>query len=1010
MWSIKIKFKYFITALLVYVFHVAGFTQAYNFNYLSIQNGLPQSQAFSISFDSDQYAWIGTQGGGICKFDGESYAYITKNDSLISNRIYSIEQVGNAVWIGQKGGVSKFNIDGTFIQNYRLSNNAALVQDIIVFEENFLFATNEGLYQLEKEEIVAQTTNPNLVGANIFQFFLPDSNSLWLCTQNGLISYKNLFGKLSVAKGLTSNHVECAVVYNGEWVLGTYEGGVNFYNKKKVYQRSDFGELNDLIILSLYVSNENELWVGTLNNGVYLYNSKDETLRNFRTSNGLSGNHAKTINADYWGNIWIGTSGGGVSIFQNSPFIEYNSSSGLNGDYVFSVLNDSKDNLWLGTEGTGVMRINDTSKLLFDEDYGFYSEKVKAIFEDSQGDIWFGTEGKGIGVYNPADEKDTVYSYFNSAGLKGSWVKSFTEDEKRKRVYVGTSDNGIFYANKNRTPFQLTFSAVTLNNGAELKSVASILFHQDKLWFVSDDGSYGYIKDDKLIGFQENNKSFRNIVIRDSVVWVGSKDDGILTFTLRNDSIVNKKWLTANSEIGIQSNNIYQLIYHNDQLWVGTEKGLDRLDLDSTNSIFAHEHFGYEEGFEGVETNINGGNVDRNGNLWFGTVDGLFVYKGRDPNKAQRKPPVLKLNEFRIVFESIENTEYADFYKEGIMVNKLVLPYDQNHISFTFKAIHYTFAKNIKYRWILEGAEPNWTPSTTINIATYPNLPPGDYTFKLQATIDELWDSEPVSISFTIDKPYWEKFWFKAAYYTVIVIVLVLIILLLLIRQKRKGKALNEKLKLEKNLLELEQKALRLQMNPHFIFNALNSIHNLIILNDSDKARYALSKFSKLMRRVLENSREKFISIDDEVETLQNYVQLERLTSNLNIDLKFEYGEDVDTAEQILPPLMIQPFVENAIVHGLMGNDQKGEIKVSFKWMTENILECSIQDNGRGRLKANEIKAQKETYHKSTALKVAQERLANLNQEVGFVPFEIIDLLDENKQPSGTKVIIRILI
>ena len=199
-------------------------------------------------------------------------------------------------------------------------------------------------------------------------------------------------------------------------------------------------------------------------------------------------------------------------------------------------------------------------------------------------------------------------------------------------------------------------------------------------------------------------------------------------------------------------------------------------------------------------------------------------------------------------------------------------------------------------------------------------------------------------------------------------------------------------------------------MNPHFIFNVLNSIHNLIILNDSDKARYALSKFSKLMRQVLENSREKFISIDEEVETLQNYVQLERLTSNVSIELIFEFDEDLDTAEQILPPLIIQPFVENAIIHGLKGIDRAGEIKISFRWFNENVLECLIEDNGQGRFKANEMKAQLSAEHKSTALKVVQERLANLNQKSTFIPFEMIDLKDDSGSACGTKVILRILV
>ncbi|NOQ74359.1 MAG: hypothetical protein GQ574_20285 [Crocinitomix sp.] len=989
----------------------AAFGQAYNFDYLSIQKGLPQSQAFCIMFDSDQYAWIGTQGGGLCRYDGENYTYYTKNDSLISNRIYKTKELDGSIWVGQKGGVTQLNLNGEFQTNYRLNSNSVIIRDIIFYKGEYLFASNNGVYQLSNNELEIVTDNPTILGTNIHNFFLTNQDDLWLCTDVGLLSFDDVFGKLSKAKGLSAPHVECAVEFKDEWVIGTYEGGLNFYNKSSIYRKEQFEELDDKIILSLFVSGENELWIGTMNNGVYVYNAKDGVLRNFRTSNGLSGNHIKTIVADYWDNIWIGTSGGGVSVFQNSPFIKYNSASGLNGDYVFSVLNDSRENLWLGTEGMGVMRINDTSKVLFDEESGFYSEKVKSIYEDSKGYVWFGTEGKGVGVYNPYDAKDTIYSFYNSSGLKGNWVKCFTEDPVTSKVYIGTSDGGIYYVKRGSGANPVnSFKRIETEYGEVPNHITALHYINGRLWFANDNGKYGFIQNGQITLFNEANKSFRNIVVHNNTVWIGSKDNGIMRLEMIQDSIQNKEWMNSGTNSGFQSNNIYQLIYHNSQLWIGTEKGLDRLDLDSNMRLASFEHFGYEEGFEGVETNINAGNVDQDGNLWFGTVDGLYVYKGRDPNQSQRKPPVLKLNDFQIVFESIENTNYANAFQDGKITSELILPYDQNHISFQFNAIHYSYAKNIRYRWKLDGIDSDWTPSTTINVATYPNLLPGEYLFNVQTAIDENWEQEPIQIAFSIDQPYWEKFWFKFAYYSLGIILLIVIVLLILARQRRKSKALNEKLKLEKNLLELEQKALRLQMNPHFIFNVLNSIHNLIILNDSDKARYALSKFSKLMRQVLENSREKFISIDDEVETLQNYVQLERLTANANIDLDFEFAEDMDTAEEILPPLMIQPFVENAIVHGLKGVDRKGEIRVSFKWIGDNVLECAIADNGIGRKKANEIKAQQAAYHKSTALQVAQERLANLNQETTFVPFEILDLKDPKGQPAGTKVIIRILV
>lgn len=1009
---IKRRSVYTFSFWLLNFFALAGWSQAYNFNYLSIQNGLPQSQAFAICFDDNQYAWIGTQGGGLCRFDGQQFNYFTKNDSLISNRIYTIEFLQDKMWVGQKGGVTVYTKSGEFMHNYRFSNSNILVRDLIFYNEVYMVATNEGIFELRENKWVENSVNPSIKGSNVESFFLAGDTALWVCSNQGLVSYSNAFGRLTRAKGLSNAQVECAVEFQDEWVIGTYGGGVNFYNKTSIFKKPVFQEISDEIILSLFVANDQELWIGTMNSGVYVYNGEDETLKNYRTNNGLSGNHVKTIAADFWGNIWIGTSGGGVSIFQNSPFIEYNSSSGLNGDYVFSVLNDRQDNLWLGTEGMSVMRINDTSKVLFDEEYGFSSSKVKCIFEDNRGDIWFGTEGKGLGVYARSLAKDTVIAYQNENGLRGDWIKCFAQDPVSKRIYIGTNDAGIFWIDKSRDfPFQQSFKSLKVKNDFAPKDITALTVYRGNLWYVEDDGHYGFItKNNEVVDFYEEGRSFRNIVCEDNYIWLGSKDDGLLTLTLQGDSIVSKEWITTSNSTYLSSNNIYQLLFYNQQLWVGTERGLDRFDFDSLYQITGTEHFGFEEGFEGVETNINASYVDKNGNLWFGTVDGLYVYKGRDLKTIPRKQPVLHINDFQIVFESIEKTSFARTFDHGVFIEDLILPYDKNHISIRFQAIQYSYVNNIRYRWKLSGVDPDWAPPSSINVATYPNLPPGEYTFLVQTSIDDDWTDAPLELTFKIDQPYWEKFWFKFTYYAIAGALLIGLILIILYRQRKKSRALNEKLKLEKNLLELEQKALRLQMNPHFIFNVLNSIHNLIILNDSDKARYALSKFSKLMRQVLENSREKFISIDDEVETLQNYVQLERLTANANIELLFNFEDDLDTAEQVLPPLMIQPFVENAIVHGLKGADRRGEILVSFKWMTENILECAISDNGIGRKKANEIKAQQATYHKSTALKVVQERLANLNQETSFIPFEIIDLKDEKGDPAGTKVIIRILI
>ncbi|MBI3133557.1 MAG: histidine kinase [Bacteroidetes bacterium] len=985
-----------------------NWSQAYNFRQVSIQQGLPQSQAYAILFDEDQRAWIGTQGGGLCRYDGSEFVYLTKNDSLLSNRVFSLQLIKGEIWVGQRGGVSVFNTDAQFIRNYRLPQQSAIVNDLIFFDDKVYAATDMGLYQSENHELVAYSGNVNLMEANLTRFFTDGEGKLWICSQDGLLSFSDPFTKINKARGLPVNEVECVVSFEDKWLIGTYGGGVLFYDKNQgIYQPDELKPYSSEIITTMFVSGGGEIWIGTQNNGVYQYSMLDKSIKNYRTENGLANNNVQTILADRWNNIWIGTSGGGISIFQNSPFIKYSTESGLNGNYVYSVVNDRNNNIWLGTEGTGALRINDTSATLFDEDFGFCSDKVRSILLDNDGDVWFGTEGSGLGIFSPALNKDTIFHFTQNNGLTSNWIKGFAQNETTGEIYIATVNGGIMRVNKEKGfPPGVYFSKLKITSGKLPDRISHLFMFNDKLWFLGDENSYGFISKGHVHTTSLSNVNLRNAVVYNDHIWIGSFDNGILQLTMDGDSVKSQKWITTSD--GIASNTIYQLIWDNGDLWVGSEKGLDRLKLNTGFEITEIVHYGSAEGFEGVETNGNASYRDEAGNLWFGTVNGLYVYKGGGINYAQKDPPYLMLNDFRIFYESIEKTEFASYFEHGRMTKPLLLPYDKNHIGFSFKAIHYTHAGSIRYRWKLSGIDASWTPPSTSHEATYGNLLPGKYTFSVKASITDSWEVEPIEIAFEIDQPYWQKWGFKFMYYSAIFLVVLIVFLVVLFRLKRKNKRLREKLEMEKNLIELEQKALRLQMNPHFIFNVLNSIHNLIILNDPDKARYALAKFSKLMRRVLENSREKMISVDNEIETLENYVQLERLTSGVEVDLDFEVDENLDSAEEILPPLMIQPFVENALIHGIKNLDKRGVIKVGFKLISEHLLECSIEDNGRGREHAAKLVAQKENYHKSTALQVTEERLASLNKKSTFVPFEIIDLKDQDGEPSGTKIILRL--
>ncbi len=979
--------------------------QDFNFQEFSIHQGLPQSQANAILFDSKHLAWIGTQSGGLCVYDGNEARVITKNDSLISNKILSLAEIGGEIWVGQKGGVSVLSLEGDVRRNIRLADRSQEVTDIVLWKGRTYLATGGGVRSISRDGLTI-APELNLEGFICEKFFIDEKGELWVCTQRGLIQFKDQTKRLNRARGLKGDRVTCAVNFQNLRAIATYDGGLDMYDPSAgILEFPALEELDDEIVLSLFVTGNEELWIGTMNSGVFVFSLTDRLLKRYSVQNGLTNNHVRVIASDYWENIWLGTSGGGVSIFHNSPFVRYSTAEGLNSNYIFSVTTDRQGNLWVGTEGGGVVRINDTSSVVVDEEFGFLTAKVKALFEDADGDLWFGTDGSGLGIYSPSFRQDTVIVVHENKGLSANWIRCFAQHSGNRQLYVGTSDAGIFRVDKgNRFPESVKFARLKLSGDVLPARIASLEFIDERLWFTTEQSTFGFIEKGKCKTFTIGSHVFRNATGDSRGVWLGTSDDGILRVVVDGDSIASKSWINVGNHL--HSNSIYQLKLSDNFLWAGTGNGLNKLVLDSLGDVVESDHYGFEEGFEGVEANLNSIHKDALGNIWFGSIEGLYLYQGGEVNYAQRKPPLLRMRDIQINYQSISNTEYASSYADGKLKETLELPYDKNNLQFSFSAIHYTYAKNIRYRWQLSSVDSDWTPPSKITAANYSNLAPGSYTFRVVASIDDNWEIEPIELNFRIDQPYWETPGFKALYVSSGVLAFGLTVLYVLLRIRRKNKQVREKLEMERNLIDLEQKALRLQMNPHFIFNVLNSIHNLIILNDPDKARYALSKFSKLMRRVLENSREKLISIDDEKETIENYVQLEKLTSATDVEVTFEIDSGLDTGEAILPPLMIQPFIENAIIHGLKQLNRPGRITVGFKLLNESRLEVSVSDNGRGRVDAEKIKAQKDSYHKSTALQVTQERLAHLNRDEAAA-FEILDLRDQQGNASGTCIIFR---
>jgi LytS/YehU family sensor histidine kinase len=259
--------------------------------------------------------------------------------------------------------------------------------------------------------------------------------------------------------------------------------------------------------------------------------------------------------------------------------------------------------------------------------------------------------------------------------------------------------------------------------------------------------------------------------------------------------------------------------------------------------------------------------------------------------------------------------------------------------------------------------------------------------------------SDAASFSFSIKKPFWETWWFR------LVVILAASALIVFIFRYRL-KQLKIKTEMENQLRELEMKALKAQMNPHFIHNALNSIQSLILNNQSSQAGHYISKFAKLLRQVLENSDRNLISLDKELYSLQLYVDLEQLRMNMDIDYTEQLDEDILASEIKIPPLILQPFVENALWHGLSNKEGDKRITITFNEKDDWLI-CEITDNGIGRRKAAESYKTFPEGHLSKAVNITRQRLADFNQSPGIEPISFIDLAEDG-EATGTSVVIRI--
>ncbi len=999
--SVKFKFIFFLIVFSFLPYLVNA--QEYNFRKYNVEDGLAQSQVYSICQDKRGFLWLGTRGGGISVFNGTEFINYTEKDGLPSNYINDLQtdSLGN-IWIATTKGLAKYDGNKFFKFNKENGIEPINITDLSFISNTLFCASNTGIFQLKNSRLEEIKLPETYLNKSINSIVAVSKSKIWFATNEGLFLFEN--GKVkefSKESKFMKNAITTLEFKDKVLWIGTYGDGLYKYTNNE-FSRIDYGgELKAQTVLDIYKDKNEILWIATLKKGVLHYDLNTKRFTEISEKEGLSNNHVRKIFEDYHGSIWFGTSGGGVSQYLGKQFTFYDEQSGLDGRFIYSVFKDDQNKIWVGNAQNGVSVIENGLIINYNKANGFASVKVKAIAQDNEGTMWFGTDGSGVFVFKNQE-------FIAIKELEKTYVKQIILSRKG-HIFIATAGNGIIEISIKNGNYLI--EKWTVKEGLLSNRITSLFEDENgNLWYGSE--SHG------VACFTSDNKSDKRFSIKNGLssdiirclsgtkdlLFVGTAGGGV--DCINTSSL--KKLFNLNQKNGLSSENIYLLSATSpNNLIIGTEKGLDYVSFNENLKIQQIKNYGKQEGFTGVETCQNAVFTDQNSVIWIGTIHGLCKFDLAELVKNV-KPPILSFTNIRQFYESIlDNNE--SLLRFGKPLKRMNFAYNENHLSFEFIGVNLKNPLAVEYRWKLKGFDNDWSPLSNSHNIVYSNLNSGEYTFLLTAiNEDGIRTEKPLEFSFTIATPFWKTTWF-----IILVIVLSITILFLFYKYQAsrirfKARKKQEELEVEKEFLELEQKALRLQMNPHFIFNALNSIQSLIGSGKEKEARYYLAKFSRLMRQILDNSRKNEITLEEEINTLENYLLVERFC---NAD-KFTYeilAENLETDFIKIPPMMLQPFVENAIKHGMKGLENKtGKIIISFKEFSD-YLECIIEDNGIGREKAAEINSSsKETYHESTSLKVTKERLELLNTNSEMQSLLIIDLYDNNNIASGTKIILKI--
>ncbi len=797
-----IKLIHLITILLLLLlpFLVNSQPPSLEFKHITTENGISNSTIEVIFQDSRGFMWFGTR-DGLNRFDGYQvivYKYEAKDtNSIGENYITAIhEDHNNIIWIGTINGLNSFDPAKNKFTRYKHDNRdpgsissnyvSSILQDR--FKRLWISTLGGGinLYRPDSKDFkIISLGSRN----NVNCLFEDSRNNLWVGTDQGLHLFdpesENLTSINIYSSDKNADKYSIRIIKEdktGNLLLGTNDNGLVFFNyqfkttKQFLHKATDPSSISSSLIRSILVTRNGTVWTGTINGGVDLFDPVSGKFFNYQNEpdnpRSLSQRTVSSMLEDNQGNIWMGTHRGGVNLYM--PGIEkfklYRQEPNINSlsyNDVKAFCEDKNGNIWIGTDGGGLNQFNRRTNSFVHYKYNPYdlnsigSNEVVHVLEDSEGLLWVSTWGGGLCLFDRS--RNNFQRFRNNTSdinsISSNYIQKIFED-RQKNLWVATYYGGLNLFDKKNKKFARIIEG---KNKTRLLGNNIVSINEDaegNLWIGTDDGGLNCLKKatGEFIHYfnNEEKKPDLRIIFSDSKnrLWIGQA--GLYLF----DKTGNKFSLFTD-KAGLATEFIKGMAEDNSgNLWISTSNGITKFNPETV----AFRKFNAADGLQGMEFEANAYLKTKDGQLFFGGVNGFNCFYPQNILANNFIPPVY-ITDLHVQNVKILPGENKSLLKKDIsQTDKIILNYDQATFSFGFAALNYTASENNQYAYKLENWDKDWITAGNEKRASYTNVTPGQYTFRVKASNnDGVWNEKGQSIAINITPPFWSQWWFRFA-------------------------------------------------------------------------------------------------------------------------------------------------------------------------------------------------------------------------------------------------------